>query len=108
MTNFSMDIRNSVTTKAVIIGVLTLVLLIPVAMVNDTIQDRARTALEAEGNIMQSWGGHQLVSGPILVIPYEVNRVRRSGELVLESGQVHLLPATLAIDARLQTEVRHR
>lgn len=108
MTNFSMDIRNSVTTKAVIIGVLTLVLLIPVAMVNDTIQDRARTALEAEGNIMQSWGGHQMVSGPILVIPYEVNRVRRSGELVLESGQVHLLPATLAIDARLQTEVRHR
>ncbi len=108
MTNTLTDLKNSVTTKAAVIGLLTLILLIPVAMINGTISDRKMTARAAEADIMQSWGGQQVVSGPILVIPYEVNRVRRSGELVLESGQLHLLPSTLDVDVALQTEVRHR
>ncbi len=108
MTNLTFELKNSVSTKIAIVGLLTLLLLIPVAMINETIHDRKRTASEAEANIMQSWGGRQLVSGPILVIPYEVNRVRRSGELVLETGQLHMLPSTLDVDATLQTEVRHR
>ncbi|MEM9689136.1 MAG: cell envelope integrity protein CreD [Pseudomonadota bacterium] len=101
-------LKNSVSTKAVIIATLTLALLIPVAMVNSTIHDRQSTAREAEASIMQSWGGRQAIGGPILVIPYELNRVTGNGPVTVVTGQLHLLPQTLDVDVSMRTEVRHR
>ncbi|WP_048688346.1 cell envelope integrity protein CreD [Catenovulum maritimum] len=66
------QIQKNLTTKIVIIIFISLVLLIPLAMVSDQIRDRQRFLAEATQSVAQSWTGRQQVVAPILVIPYEM------------------------------------
>ncbi|MGB7408395.1 MAG: cell envelope integrity protein CreD [Pontixanthobacter sp.] len=53
---------------AALIGV---VLLIPLAFVYMLISDRQAQSRTAQSSITAGWGGEQLVTGPVLVIPYD-------------------------------------
>lgn len=102
------ELRTSVSLKAFGIAFLTLLLLVPVAMIREVIHDRAATGLEAQRDIVQSWGGEQVLGGPILVLPYEYVESTGYGGSVRRTGQVHVLPDTLAVDVDLDAEMRHR
>jgi len=56
--------------KAFTIGALMLVLLIPLAMINGTVKERATYRQEAVNTIAESYAGPQTVTGPVLVVPY--------------------------------------
>lgn len=51
------------------VGALALLMFIPLNLVSGVIQDRARYSEQTVAAIGEEWGGHQLVSGPFLVIP---------------------------------------
>ena len=57
--------------KGVIILVLTVLMLIPITMVQSLIEERASQKDSVAAEITSVWGGQQLLTGPILVIPYE-------------------------------------
>ena len=55
--------------RFIIVGVLALLMFIPLGLVSDVIQERARYSDATIRDISREWGGAQLLSGPVLVVP---------------------------------------
>jgi inner membrane protein len=85
--------------KMMMIGFLSLLLLIPMGMVQGVINEREQNSLSATADISRAWGGNQVVTGPILSVPYRRNK---------QVHTLHLLPKKLHITANLKPEVRAR
>jgi len=68
--------RYATTIKLVIIGILTLVLLIPLVMIQSLINERQTTRQNAIEEITSKWGGKQTIVGPCFVIPYTKTLIR--------------------------------
>jgi len=108
MQDFVARIRHSASTRVVAIGVLILLLLIPLSMVQSVIIERSRTSDEAMQEVQRSWGGEQLVAGPVLIIPYDVPQTTAAGVELLSRRHLFVLPENLHIDADLAAEARYR
>lgn len=95
--------------KFVIIGILTMLLLIPTLLVWALVEERAQRASEVSTRISAGWGGQQVVNGPYLAVPVTVTRSQTVNG-VLTTGQatewVLLMPEELKVDAKLDTEAR--
>jgi inner membrane protein len=61
---------HSVTFKLLVIGLLTLIMMIPGAMIRKLITERERTQLEVISEIGSKWGYGQTLCGPVLSVPY--------------------------------------
>ncbi len=102
--------------KSMAIGFLSLLLLIPLGMINGTIKERMTYRAEAVASVAQSFAGAQSLSGPVLVIPYwQVVQVTGKDaygrDLVRKENQMrHWLyfPKSLRLDGRLQPNIRKR
>lgn len=55
--------------RFIIVGILALLMFIPLGLVSDVIQERARYSESTIRDISREWGGAQLLSGPILIVP---------------------------------------
>lgn len=99
--------RRSVGLKLAMIGFLVLILLIPAGYVLDLIVMRRGTRDEAIKEVSSKWGQSQVVTGPVLNIPYKFRREER-GRLVEEIRRVHILPEQLDIVSQVDTETRYR
>ncbi len=96
-----------ITLKALLIGAMTLLLLIPVVMIQAMIRERMQYQEEVEAEIGSTWGGPQTVAGPVLALPYE--RTTGEGEKKqTEKGTAWFLPESLDIAGEIDTEVRSR
>lgn len=100
--------RNSISLKVVFIGVLILLLLIPVAMIQDVIHDRTRVSLDAQNDVMRSWGGAQRIAAPMLVVPYICIARNKRNEPVERRYWAYVLPQDLNVDIELQPDTRYR
>ncbi|WP_230427305.1 cell envelope integrity protein CreD [Collimonas humicola] len=58
--------------KLLAIFVLTLLILIPLGLIRDTVQDRQQHRQEAIASIAASYAGGQTITGPVLVVPYKI------------------------------------
>ena len=100
--------RHSVVAKVLLIGILSLVLLVPLLMLQSVVGEREQRKAETESEIMQAWGGPQTLAGPFLTVPY-ISRSRDANGKPVETVQaVHFLPQILAIDGSLLPETRAR
>ncbi|NNE55746.1 MAG: hypothetical protein HKN32_06975, partial [Flavobacteriales bacterium] len=63
--------KTSVTVKLFVIGFLLLLLMIPVSMVNELINERQYRQREVEAEITRDWGNKQVVRGPLICVPTE-------------------------------------
>jgi inner membrane protein len=89
--------------RAMVLGLLTLVLLIPLRMIGGVIADRHSFEAEAAKSVSEAWGGPQIFAGPMIVIPY-----RRASEPREAPWLLTLLPEKLTIDGRIAPEQRRR
>ena len=100
--------------KAAMVLALTLAILIPLMMIRGTIQERQQYRDEAVRKVGASFGGRQVIGGPVLVVPYEeqveedvtgddgiVRKVVRR-----KSSQWTFFPDSLAIDGELKPDTR--
>jgi len=105
-------LRESVSVKLVFIGMLTLVLLIPSAMISNLISERSARRDEVISNISYNFAGKQLIKGPVLVIPYkdQIEATDGNGKPSLKQieRKLFLLPEQLSIKAVLKTDVIHK
>lgn len=97
--------RYSTPIKAIAVAILTLLLLIPLAMVQSLIRERQNTKLDAVRDITSKWGGEQTITGPCLVIPYEELLLEDKKEVVVRRNLL-VLPETL--DTKIITRVEKR
>ncbi|WP_317040839.1 inner membrane CreD family protein [Flavobacterium haoranii] len=60
------------TAKMMMVGILTLVLLIPLTLVQDLIRERSERKNEATIKVTNSWGDTINLMGPVLKVPYKI------------------------------------
>jgi len=113
-------------TRFLIVGLLALLMFIPLFFVSAVIDDRANFSRQAVQEVGAEWGGTQLLSGPVLVIPVEgpvtitetisipdpaTGQTRQEPQTRTEirpRPPVYLLPQEYALDIATETQIRSR
>jgi inner membrane protein len=92
--------------------VLVLLMLVPLSMVEQVVLERAATKSQVEEEIAAQWGPPQVISGPVLVVPYEAQRVRATGDgqqrSFVETRYAVFTPEELHIKAKSAAEKRYK
>lgn len=106
--------------RGLVIVLITCGLLIPLGLVGDLVDGRSDMRYRAINSISESWGGYQLIAGPILVIPYVVEYTdtettisKKGHEIITEkirqrNEHLVVLPSVLDFKAELDPQVRYR
>lgn len=99
--------KQSVALKAVVVGGIVLVLLIPLGTLRGLVDERAAMRSAAHDKVAQSWGGRVSAPGPILAVPAERD-VLRDGKPAIENTEIYFLPDKLryAVSLRMQPQPR--
>lgn len=101
--------RQATTIKGVFILFLLLILLIPTVMIDNLIQERQSRQQEAVTEVSSKWGQSQTLSGPVLVVPYEIGQRNAEGkELAREDKFAYFLPDELKVTSTVNPGKRHR
>lgn len=101
------------------IGLLIMLLHIPLLLTNGVLRERRGYQQQATDEIAGIWGRRQLVTGPVLAVPYAyktwVIHAKVVGEKVAQVGEwestpaiAYFLPESLAATGTVAPEVRHR
>ncbi len=61
---------DSLTLRSVVVAVLALLMLIPLSMVSGVVRERHGLYRIVLNDIAGTWGGQQIIKGPVLVVPY--------------------------------------
>ncbi len=105
-------LSRSMTFRAAVVAVLVLLLLIPLAMVKELIQEREYRKTEATDGVSATWGGSQTLTGPYLSVPYKatvrVDLDNGRSEMREVVQYAHFLPEILEVSSTLEPEKRHR
>ena len=101
-------VRDSIGYKLASMGIITLLLLIPLALVAERINDRSKTRDEVSNEISQEWSGRQTVVGPVLVVPFEETRGTDTAEMRTVLRHAFFLPDELSIAGAVDSETRYR
>lgn len=92
--------------------ILILILLIPIAMIEDVVSERRSRQSDVVAEISESWGRSQTLFGPVLVVPFRVTKevTNAQGNKIVHTAIyiAHFLPQTLKIDAETAPERRYR
>jgi len=110
--SFTDAMRQSPLLRLGVLGLLTLLLLIPVDWTRDLISERSARREEAVEDVVSKWGRKQTLAGPVLVVQYEKRRIEKTskGKEIEHFDQRYLtvLPDVLQIHARVDGEERYR
>ncbi|HEX5056167.1 MAG TPA: cell envelope integrity protein CreD [Gammaproteobacteria bacterium] len=109
--------QRTIFTKALVVFVLSILLLIPLGMIGGKVYERQAYRDGVRREISESWTGEQTLRGPVLVVPY-VEKVRSRvwdkelekyvDQVVEYERALHFFPQRLDIEAEIQTEERYR
>jgi inner membrane protein len=109
---FNRWIQESIMVKLFSIGFLILVLMMPSVWIQDLITERKQRASAVVDEVAAKWSGRQIVSGPILVIPYRKQEVIDKGnsekEIREHIERAFFLPEKLDITGTVNPETLHR
>ena len=89
---------------------ITLVLMIPLAIIGELVNDRSVTRDETVSNIGNEWSGPQTLLGPVIVVPYSSSEYvsGTTGEPLATVRHAFFLPDTLTITGTVEPEIRYR
>jgi len=108
-------VKTSLSIKMVLVGILTLILLIPLSYINNLIDERQERQQSVVDDINKKWGEEVLLYGPVLEIPYvtytEVIKKNVETKAIYTSKVAHtnygyFFPKQLNIDALLDPEIK--
>jgi inner membrane protein len=107
------SLRTSIGLRLVLIAILTLILLIPTALITNLITEREARRNAAVLEVSDKWGSDQIIAGAVLIIPYKVilRQFGTQGNSSITGENlkyIYLLPQTLHITAELTPEIRRR
>ncbi|MFO7655848.1 MAG: cell envelope integrity protein CreD [Bacteroidales bacterium] len=100
-------ITGSVSLKLILIGLLSLLLLIPSGMINNLIAEREMRHRETVEEVTSKWGNAQTICGPVLTLPYLTYFKTKEG-VRASRNFAHVLPGALTVNGDLIPEIRYR
>lgn len=107
--------RDSLVLKTGMIGLLTLLLLIPLAMIRGKISERQSYQDTVRQQVAKSWSGIQTLLAPVLIQPYVIEIRNETGSgpyraytTTTEQKIKMFAPESINVDATLATERRHK
>jgi len=109
---FTNWINSSISIKMATIGFLVLILMIPLAMIDDVIRERSYRQQEVVSEISQTWSSSQIINGPIVSIPFQTYSTYTASD-----GKIHkdyhdkvlqILPEELNISGPIDHDSRKR
>lgn len=92
--------------KGFFIAFTTLLLLIPSAFIRSLVSERQMRQQEAIAEVSSKWGQRQMITGPIIMIPYLAPSAEPKAPR--EKHWAYFLPEQLNIQSKLDTEERNR
>jgi len=104
---FRTRLSNSITVKAVIIGILLLLLLIPMEMIKGLISEREKLRDQVVNEVNSKWGNTQTVCGPVLSVPFS-EQTTLEGNVTPVVQMAHFLPDSLSVVGEIIPEIRYR
>ena len=114
---FSSWLKNSITARMLMVGMLIVILLIPLAYIKSLINERSLRQQEVVNEINEKWGKEVLLYGPILKVPYktytettytdqETKKVQTERVEHIKHG--YFFPGNLNITSRIDPEKKKR
>ncbi len=97
--------------KLLVIVILTVAMALPLFLIQMALTDRQQTAAGAATDIAQGYGGPQIVAGPVLLLPYTVQRSELVDGKLVQTSQRYtavLLPDDLKYAVHADTESLYR
>jgi len=100
--------------KFTLIAFLVLIFLIPLGFIQSLIRERSVQKEFVQQEIVESWGGRNLLAGPYLIIPYkeEIKSYDKEKEEFYISSYLHhqmiYLPESLILKVKNESELRSR
>ena len=97
--------------KFLLIVILTVAMAVPLFLIQLALSDREETASGAANDIGAGWGGAQVVAGPVLLVPYTVQRqnlVNGQPVMLEQSFTAMLLPENLDVGVQATSGTRWR
>ena len=100
--------RSKLLIKALLIGTMVLLLMIPAWFVQNVISEREARQQEAFNEVSSKWANRQNIMGPVLVLPYTENVMGDKGQPLVLKKLSYILPDKLDIGSTVEPEERHR
>ncbi len=103
--------------KLIILITVSVLLLLPLALIQDKVSERENYLFEVKHAINNSWTGEQNITSPILVLPYEIEKQRNitnqtgfvtGKETIIEEGNSYLVLDKVTVDAKVNTSKRYK
>jgi inner membrane protein len=94
--------------KIGLIGLIVAGLMIPLSMLRGLIAERSQMRTQAVATVAKGWGGSLSAGGPIIRVPFDVERKSRTGEISIESHQLYILADDLKVQATLEHAATRR
>ena len=101
-------LRNSISIKMISIGILILILLIPATMIQSLINERQSTSEAAINEVSSKWGNEQVITGPVVIIPYKTTTKNSQNEYISTTDYAYFLPNKLNIKGEIFPQKRKR
>ena len=102
-------IKNSLTLKIIVLGVVWLMLLIPLAMTGSLRRGRSDRAAEAEREVSAKWGAPQRIVAPVMRIGLVRIEKKKDGTVrEVPASDLFLLPDKLTVTGSIRPERRYR
>ena len=92
-------------TKVVIIICLSLIMVVPLSMVQSTIQDRNYFRQIAKNDIQKNWSNNQTIIGPVIIVSYRTKNTYFEG---FSKGSAYFSPEILNIQSHPVIDYRKR
>jgi inner membrane protein len=98
---------NKILIKAIIMGIMVVVLLIPTLFISSLVEEREKRQATVVQEVCSKWANEQTIGTPFIHVPYNENIKVENKEQVV-SRDLFLLPQNLNVQGNLIPEVRPR
>ena len=114
------QIKNTLTIRFIIIGVIALIMLIPLSTVEEIVYERNGLYNKVLQDIARQWGNPQKIVGPALILPiiekYTIiektilndGNIKETAKDILKHKNIVILPKTLQKDITINEHYRYR
>src|SRR5215213_3625476 len=100
--------KSKLLVKGLIIAFLVLLLIIPTFFVQNLIQEREQRQKQAIAEVSNKWAGYQVVTGPMIVLPYWQTDGDTATKKVRSKHFAYFLPDELSINASVTPKEKYR
>lgn len=100
--------NNRLTGKLVILAILVFVSWAATMFVWGVIQDREGRQETASNEISEQWSRPQIIAGPVMTIPVEKVSVTTTGEKIINTTTLTLLPQKLSYESEIESQLLKR